>query len=154
MEEQKPYDRFRDIAHKFSTTLSSDRHFGQIVLGQNGHRPATPVGPFAVSDPNGISLVRLVIEKEGALCGMMTSIELKDGSVTLVIYEPERTTEVIPLERLRHFSLERNYQNAFCIENELLVKRNGQRPPTPPEGLTDESGPTPHTATETAIVSE
>ena len=133
MEEQKPFDRFLDLIREFATSALPNRHFGHMVLGQNGHRQATPVGPFAVSDPNGISLVRLVIENEGNLCGMLTSIELTDDIVTLVIYEPERTTEVIPLECLRHFSLERNYNNAFAIENERLVKRNGQPTPSSPE---------------------
>ncbi|MCR4297396.1 MAG: hypothetical protein NUV75_01395 [Gallionella sp.] len=133
MEEQKPYDRFLEFVQAFTFSADPSRHFGHMVLGQNGHRGVAPIGSFALADPNGISLVRLVIENEGNLCGMMTSLELNNGALTLIIYEPERTTEIIPLERLKHFSLEPNLNKAFAIENERLVKQNGQLTPSSPE---------------------
>jgi len=120
MDNQAAYQEFLDLRAKWVQDTSSKycHHFGNFLREQNDFKQ-----PFSASLNQ---LARLCIKGKKWHAGLITQIVFRISSISITLYEPQRTVLKIPLKKLPQLHFEPQPRNGtqFIIENKILVKRD------------------------------
>lgn len=117
---QDSYQNFLTIRQEWAQDASSKYcyHFGDFLREKKDFKR-----PFSASLNQ---LARLCIKGKKWHAGLITQIVFRTSSISITLYEPQRTILKIPLKELSqlHFELQPRNGTQFIIENEVLVKRD------------------------------